>query len=77
MNVTIEDLQEDLPVGGDVDVFLIDVVVQKHCTWILPCLLPETEPEHTHTHTQKGLSTGTVYQLFVTHSFEKVTFYDS
>lgn len=45
VSVTIENFQENFPVGGDADVFFIDVVVQKHCAWVLPRLFPETNPE--------------------------------
>lgn len=45
MSFTIENFQEHFPVGGDADVFFIDMVVQKHSAWVLPCLFPETNPE--------------------------------
>lgn len=45
MSVTIEDFQENFPVGGDADVFFIDMVVQEHRSWVLPCLFPETNPK--------------------------------
>lgn len=45
MSVTIEDFQENFPVGGDADVFFIDMIVQKHRSWVLPCLFPETNPK--------------------------------
>lgn len=43
---TIKDFQENLPVGRNADVFFVDVVIQKHCAWILPCLFPEANPNH-------------------------------
>ena len=61
--LTVEDLQKDLPVGGDVDVFLVDMVVQEHCSWVLPRLLPESEPGHTHRHTH----TKTHKQMYTVH----------
>lgn len=42
---TIENFQENLPVGGDADVFFINVIVQKHRAWVLPRLLSETHPK--------------------------------
>lgn len=45
MSVTIENFQENFPVGGDANVFFIDVVVQKHRAWVLPRLFPETNPK--------------------------------
>lgn len=45
MSVTIENFQEHFPVGGDADVFFIDMVVQKHSARVLPRLFPETNPE--------------------------------
>lgn len=45
MSVTIENFQEHFPVGGDADVFFIDMVVQKHSAWVFPSLFPETNPE--------------------------------
>lgn len=44
--VTTEKFQENLPVGRDADVFFIDVVVQEHGAWVLPCLFSETNPEN-------------------------------
>lgn len=41
---TFKDFQEHLPVTGDVDVLLIDVIIQKHRAWVLPGLLPESKP---------------------------------
>jgi len=51
MIITIENFQENLPVGGDADVFFIDMIVQKHRAGVLPRLFPETNTKHTHTHT--------------------------
>lgn len=44
LNDTIKDFQENFPVGGNADVFFIDVVIQKHSGWVLPRLFPETNP---------------------------------
>lgn len=44
---TVKNFQEDLPVGGNADVLLIDVVIQKHSAWILPSLFPKTNPTNT------------------------------
>lgn len=50
LSVTIKDFQENLPVGRNADVFLIDMIIQKHCAWVLPRLFSEANPEPTHTH---------------------------
>lgn len=56
--VTIKDFKENLPVGRNADVFLINVVIQKHCARILPRLFPEANPDHTEINW---------YMLFCTH----------
>lgn len=45
MRFTIKNFQEHFPVGGYADVFLIDMVVQKHSARVLPRLFPEPHPE--------------------------------
>lgn len=41
---TIKNFEEDFPVTRDIDILLVNVILQEHCAWVFPCLLPESKP---------------------------------